>query len=104
VAKGGTLKFVRRHRVTLASVGVVVIGAAALLVFALSSRGYRVRHVDLNDGGIWVTSNREGLFGRLNKPAGSLDAAMNPVAKTVPPRWLGIRAKASSTQSTWFGP
>jgi hypothetical protein len=81
VAKGGTLKFVRRHRVTLASVGVVVIGAAALLVFALSSRGYRVRHVDLNDGGIWVTSNREGLFGRLNKPAGSLDAAMNPVAK-----------------------
>ncbi|MCW2655893.1 MAG: hypothetical protein JWR06_86, partial [Jatrophihabitans sp.] len=44
----------------------------------LSSRGYQTRHVSLNDGGIWVTSDKDGLFGRLNKPAGSLDLALNP--------------------------
>ena len=70
----------RRHRLTLASIVILTVGAVALVVFALSTRGYPVQHVALNDGGIWVTSSRDQLFGRLNKPAGSLDAAMNPVS------------------------
>ena len=32
----------------------------------------------LDDGGIWVTSDADHLFGRLNKPAGQLDAAFYP--------------------------
>ncbi|WP_018682475.1 Ig-like domain-containing protein [Actinokineospora enzanensis] len=56
----------------------LAIGASALVTFALSSTGYPVRQVDLDDGGIWVTSDRDGLFGRLNKPAGTLDAAFYP--------------------------
>jgi len=65
---------------TIASIAIVMVGIVALVVSVLSTDGYAVRHVDLNDGGIWVTSSKDQLFGRLNKPAGSLDAAMNPVS------------------------
>ncbi|USX52265.1 Ig-like domain-containing protein [Lentzea sp. HUAS12] len=70
--------FFRRHRTTLASGTVLVLAAASLVAYALTSTGNPVRQVDLNDGGVWVTSDRDGLFGRLNKPVGSLDAAFNP--------------------------
>ncbi|MEU0880523.1 Ig-like domain-containing protein [Lentzea sp. NPDC005914] len=70
--------FFRKHRTTLASGTVLVLAAASLVVYAFSSNGNPVRQVDLNDGGVWVTSDRDGLFGRLNKPVGSLDAAFNP--------------------------
>ncbi|WP_026424753.1 Ig-like domain-containing protein [Actinokineospora inagensis] len=56
----------------------LAIGATALVTYALASTGYPVRQVDLDDGGIWVTSDKDGLFGRLNKPAGALDAAFYP--------------------------
>jgi hypothetical protein len=72
------VRFLKRHRTALASGVVLVVGAATLVVFALSADGYAVRHVDLNDGGIWVTSDTDGLFGRLNRPAGALDAAFYP--------------------------
>jgi hypothetical protein len=62
----------------LASAAVLVVAAGMLVAYALSSNGYPVRQVDLDDGGVWVTSDRDGLFGRLNKPAGSLDAAFYP--------------------------
>jgi len=64
----------------IASIVIVAMGTAALTVIALSEPGYPKQHVDLNDGGIWVTSAKEKLFGRLNKPAGSIDAAMNSVS------------------------
>ncbi|MFJ5984560.1 Ig-like domain-containing protein [Lentzea sp. NPDC092896] len=70
--------FFRKHRTTLASGTVLVLAAASLVAYAFSSNGNPVRQVDLNDGGVWVTSDRDGLFGRLNKPVGSLDAAINP--------------------------
>lgn len=72
------MRFLKRHRTALASGVVLVVGAATLVVFALSANGYAVRHVDLNDGGIWVTSDSDGLFGRLNRPAGALDGAFYP--------------------------
>ncbi len=68
----------RRHRVAVASTVVLAVAAGSLVAYALASRGYPVRHVELNDGGIWVTSDKDGLFGRLNKPAQTLDAALNP--------------------------
>ncbi|MBM7771505.1 hypothetical protein JOD54_001709 [Actinokineospora baliensis] len=74
--------FLRRHRTAIASSVVLAVGATALVTYALSSTGYPVRQVDLDDGGIWVTSDRDGLFGRLNKPAGALDAAFYPPGGT----------------------
>ncbi|OLR89800.1 Ig-like domain-containing protein [Actinokineospora bangkokensis] len=70
--------FFKRHRTAIASTAVLVLGASALVTFALSSTGYPVRQADLHDGGIWVTSDADGLVGRLNKPVGSLDAAFYP--------------------------
>ncbi|MFD4676446.1 Ig-like domain-containing protein [Lentzea sp. NPDC058450] len=70
--------FIRKHRTTIASGMVLVLAAASLVAYAFTSTGNPVRQVDLNDGGVWVTSDRDGLFGRLNKPVGSLDAAFNP--------------------------
>lgn len=61
-----------------ASGGVIAALVALLVSFAVDARGYPVQHVALNDGGVWVTSDHDGLFGRLNKPAGALDAAFNP--------------------------
>lgn len=72
------MSFVRQHRAAVALGAVVAVAASVLVALALSSDGYQSRHVDLNDGGVWVTSNNDGLFGRLNKPAGSLDLALNP--------------------------
>ncbi|MEU7482116.1 Ig-like domain-containing protein [Lentzea sp. NPDC042327] len=70
--------FFRKHRTTLASGTVLVLAAASLVAYAFTSTGNPVRQVDLDDGGVWVTSDRDGLFGRLNKPVGALDAAFNP--------------------------
>jgi hypothetical protein len=58
----------------------VVLGAGAtlLVISAVFAAGFPVRHVDLNDGGVWVATDVDGLFARLNKPAGALDAAINP--------------------------
>lgn len=70
--------FLRRHRTTLVVAVVAALVAGIVVALALRSDGYESRHVELNDGGIWVTSDSDGLFGRLNKPAGSLDLALNP--------------------------
>ncbi len=72
------MRFITKHRTVIASGAVLSVGAASLLAFALSATGYPTRHVDLNDSGIWVTNNSDGLFGRLNKSAASLDAYFNP--------------------------
>ncbi len=63
----------------MAAVAVAVAVAAGLLVATASrSRGYTGHQVSPNDGGIWVTSDHDGLFGRLNTPVGALDAAFFP--------------------------
>ncbi len=70
--------FVQRHRATIAATAVVAAAASALIAYAVSADGYTARHVDLNDGGIWVTNNADGLYGRLNKPISQLDAGFYP--------------------------
>ena len=62
----------------LASSAVVLAAVAALITSAVLAEGYPVQQVSLNDGGIWVVNDHDGLFGRLNKPAGALDAAFYP--------------------------
>jgi len=62
----------------LVSALVAVLSVSSLLAFAMRAPGYSARNVDLNDSGIWVTSNKDALFGRLIKSASSLDAWVGP--------------------------
>lgn len=55
--------------------GLVLSGATYL---ATRSPGYTTQHVEPNDGAVWVTNDRSGLFGRLSTPSASLDAAFAP--------------------------
>ncbi len=50
---------------------------ATLAAYAVWADGFPVRKMELNDTGIWVSSNRDGVFGRLNKAAGGLDALVS---------------------------
>ncbi len=68
----------RKRAAAFASGAALTAAVAALVLSAVDSQGFPVQHASLNDGGIWVTSDSYGLFGRLNKPAGALDAAINP--------------------------
>ncbi len=69
----------RAARGRLIAAGVVACLAVGVFVALVTrSPGYSTRHVALNDGGIWATSDRDGLIGRANLPAGSLDAAFAP--------------------------
>lgn len=90
------MSFVREHR-TAAVIGVVVaLVTSMLVVLALSADGYESRHVSLNDGGIWVTSDADGLFGRLNKPAGSIDLAFYPPGGAQTAYTLDVRQQGAA--------
>ncbi|GGL32752.1 fibronectin type III domain-containing protein [Phycicoccus endophyticus] len=45
---------------------------------ATRSPGFPSNQLEPNDGTVWVTNDRVGLFGRLNAPAARLDAALAP--------------------------
>ena len=50
----------------------------AFAAFAMNSNGFPVQHVNLNDGGIWVTNDAVGAIGRFNKPIAQLDGVVTP--------------------------
>ncbi len=56
-------------------VATLVLGVIATL--AISSVGYPVNKLDLNDSGIWVTNDAEQSYGRINKSAVGLDAFLD---------------------------
>jgi hypothetical protein len=60
----------------VATVLAVVLGGYGYA--ATRSPGYTTDHLEANDGTLWVTNDRGGLFGRLNAPAAHLDAAFAP--------------------------
>jgi hypothetical protein len=65
-----------------------MLGASTLTAFAFSARGNPLQHVDLNDGGIWVTNNSDGngYFGRVNVPAATTDDFFqSPATKAAQP-------------------
>lgn len=68
----------RRRAQSLAMVVLAMVSVTALLAYAVLADGYPVRKVDLNDSGIWVTSNSDATFGRFNKSASFLDAYFSP--------------------------
>jgi hypothetical protein len=65
-----------KRRVGVISTVVVALIASLLVWMASRSEGEIVRKADLNDGGIWVTNAEQARFGRINKPAGQLDAGV----------------------------
>src|SRR3954471_1233276 len=62
--------------------------AAAVVAAAINAHGFPVRHVDLNDGGVWVTNNDQGGVGRFNKPIAQLDGLVS--ATTAAPYDLDV--------------
>jgi hypothetical protein len=62
--------------VGVASGLVVTLAATTLTVFAVRSEGQTVHEADLNDGGVWVSSTRDGRFARVNKAIGQFDAGL----------------------------
>ncbi|HVD22292.1 MAG TPA: fibronectin type III domain-containing protein, partial [Lapillicoccus sp.] len=66
----------RARRLGAVSTILVLLLGTALVWFALRAEGDVVRKTDLFDGGVWVTNAEQARFGRLNKPAGQLDAGI----------------------------
>ena len=60
----------------IASTMVVVLAAATLGYAAVTSQGATVHEADVGDGGVWITSDVQAKFGRLNKAASQLDAGV----------------------------
>ena len=56
--------------------------ALMLSVIITISQGTKERVMDLNNSGIWVTNDARGLFGRANRSAGALDAALTDPNQT----------------------
>ena len=65
-----------KRRIGIVSTVVVALVASLLVWLATRSEGEIVRKADLNDGGIWVTNAEQARYGRINKPAGQLDAGV----------------------------
>ncbi|PRY58766.1 fibronectin type III domain protein [Knoellia remsis] len=65
-----------RRRGRIASATVVAVAAASLVYAAVSSQGATVHEADVGDGGVWITSDVQAKFGRLNKAVSQLDAGV----------------------------
>ena len=70
---GGAMQ---RRRVAIASYLALALAVGVVVVYAVAAQGYRAHQTRLNDGGIWVTDNRDSAYGRMNKPIGQLDGAV----------------------------
>ena len=54
----------------------LAVAVSGVVAYAVQADGYQAHTAELNDGGIWVTSNRDGSYGRINKPIGELDGTV----------------------------
>ena len=70
---GGHLQ---RRRAALVSWVALAVAVGGVVTYAVQADGYQAHEADLNDGGIWVTSKRDGSYGRINKPIGELDGTV----------------------------
>ena len=78
-AKGFSVPFgghLQRRRAALASWVALAVAVSGVAAYAVQADGYQAHTTELNDGGIWVTSNRDGSYGRINKPIGELDGTV----------------------------
>ena len=70
----------RTRRTGTVSTAVLLVLAIVFTWFATRAEGETVSRTELNDGGVWVTTSAQSRFGRINKPAGQLDAAVAATA------------------------
>ena len=68
------------RRTGIVSTAVLLVLAIVFTWFATRAEGETVSRTELNDGGVWVTTSAQSRFGRINKPAGQLDAAVAATA------------------------
>ncbi len=73
--EGRTRARVRARRRAVAGSAVLAVVAGTLTYAAMRDDGYTTERVEPNDGAVWVTNNRTGLYGRLSTPAAALDVA-----------------------------
>ena len=66
----------RGRQTTIASSLALVLASSTVVVLAVAADGYKSHDAQLNDGGIWVTSNTHRLYGRVNKPIGQMDGGL----------------------------
>lgn len=66
-----------RRVIAVTSVTAVSVSLAAA---AIAYPGFKTADVDLNDGGVWVTSNARNAVGRLNYASRVLDGAVTPAS------------------------
>ncbi len=65
----------RRARArVLATVVAGTMAVTGLAGLAVVAKGIPVRSIEGMDSGVWVTKDRDGIFGRQNKTARTLDA------------------------------
>src|SRR4051794_9871266 len=81
----GRARFLRRHRLSIASVVVVALVLASLVAFILATPGSPAREARLNDGSVWISSNTTtgpaGLpaqFGQMNVEANQFSKVLTP--------------------------
>ena len=77
--KGNSVPFgehLQRRRAALVSWLALAVAVGGVVTYAVQADGYQAHRADLNDGGIWVTSKRDGSYGRINKPIGELDGTV----------------------------
>ena len=61
---------------------ILVVATSVVVSAVVSSRGVSDRVMDLNNSGVWVTNNERSLYGRVNRSAGTFDAAFNDPSQT----------------------
>ena len=85
--KGCSVPFgghLQRRRAALVSWLALAVAVSGVVAYAVQADGYQAHKAELNDGGIWVTSNRDGSYGRINKPIGELDGTIFSRARLQP--------------------
>ena len=65
-----------RHRTTLASYVALIVAIVSITMYAIDAQGFTIHRADLNDGGVWVSSNDGGQVARDLVPIRQLDAAV----------------------------
>jgi hypothetical protein len=67
---------ISKHRRVLASVASLTTASVVIATLAVVYQGVPTADVELDDGGVWVTSRQQLLAGHLNEPSRVLDGAV----------------------------
>ena len=81
---GGKRRFFNLGRTGRRVLGItsVTVVSLSLAAAAIAYPGFKTADVDLNDGGVWVTSNARNAVGRLNYASRVLDGAVTPASNS----------------------